>query len=47
MAMLDRLTTDGVSSPLYVAAEPGTLRRQLIVATEAMDPAPAFPSPGL
>jgi hypothetical protein len=38
MAILDRLTTDGVSSPLYVAAEPGTLRRQLIVATEAMDP---------
>jgi hypothetical protein len=38
MAMLDRLTTDGASSPLYVAAEPGTLRRQLMVATEAMDP---------
>jgi hypothetical protein len=37
MAMLERLTTDGASSPLYVAAEPGTLRRQLIVATEAMD----------
>jgi hypothetical protein len=38
MAMLDRLTTDGASSPLYVPAEPGTLRRQLMVATQAMDP---------
>jgi hypothetical protein len=37
MAMLDRLTTDGATSPLYVSAEPGTLRRQVLVATEAMD----------
>jgi hypothetical protein len=40
MAMLDRLTTDAASSPLYVPAEPGALRRQLIVATEAMERAP-------
>jgi hypothetical protein len=41
MAMLDRLTTDGASSPLYVSAEPGTLRRQVMVATQAMDPGQA------
>ena len=38
MAFVQRLITDGVSSPLYNAAEPGTLRRQVMVATEALDP---------
>jgi hypothetical protein len=38
MAILYLLMTDGSSSPLYLRAEPGTLRRQLIMATEAMDP---------
>jgi hypothetical protein len=38
MARLDRLMTDGISSPLYAAAETGTLRRQITIATEAMDP---------
>ena len=38
MAMLELLLTDGASSPLYNAAEPGTLRRQIVVATETMDP---------
>jgi hypothetical protein len=40
MAMLERLITDGGSSPLYNRAEPGTLRRQLLVATSALDTAP-------
>ena len=38
MALVERLMTDGVSSPLYNTAEPGTLRRQVMVATEALDP---------
>jgi hypothetical protein len=38
MAMLEELLTDGPSSPLYNAAEPGTLRRRLLVALEALDP---------
>jgi hypothetical protein len=38
MARLERLITDGISSPLYNAAEPGTLRREIMVATEALDP---------
>jgi hypothetical protein len=32
MAMLERLVTDGVWSPVFNAAEPGTLRRQLLIA---------------
>ncbi|MGH2885030.1 MAG: hypothetical protein ACRDPA_20390 [Solirubrobacteraceae bacterium] len=39
MALVEQLITDGTSSPLYNAAEPGTLRRQVKVATEALDPA--------
>jgi hypothetical protein len=38
MAMLDVLLSDGASSPLYVPAEPGTLRRRILVATEALKP---------
>jgi len=38
MARLYRLMTDGMESPLYAPAEPGTLRRQIILATQAMDP---------
>ncbi len=38
MAMLELLLTDGASSPLYNAAEPDALRRQIVVATETMDP---------
>jgi hypothetical protein len=37
MAMLERLLTDGGSSPLYNAAEPGTLRRHVRLASEALD----------
>jgi hypothetical protein len=38
MAMLEQLLTDGASSPLYNAGELSTLRRQVEVVTEAMDP---------
>jgi len=38
MALVEQLITDGVSSPLYNTAEPGTLRRQVMVATGALDP---------
>ncbi len=38
MAMLERLLSDGASIPLYNATEPGTLRRRVRVATEALDP---------
>ncbi len=38
MALVEQLITDGISSPLYNAAERGTLRRQVKVATEALDP---------
>jgi hypothetical protein len=38
MAMLEMLLTDGASSPLYAPAEPLTLRRRILVATEALDP---------
>ena len=37
MASLNRVMTDGMDSPLYTPAEPGALRRQIILATEAMD----------
>jgi hypothetical protein len=40
MAMLERMITDGGSSPLYSPAEPGTLRRQLLVAKGELDTAP-------
>lgn len=39
MAKLERLMTDDSWSPLYVPAEPGSLRRQLVVTTEALEPA--------
>ena len=38
MARLHRLMTDGMDSPLYSPAEPGALRRQIVLATHAMDP---------
>jgi hypothetical protein len=38
MAQVEQLITDGTSSPLYNAAEPGALRRQVAVATEALNP---------
>jgi len=37
MAMLYRVMTDGLESPLYAPAEREALRRQIIAATEAMD----------
>ena len=39
MAMLERMITDG-SSSLYSPAEPGSLRRQLLVAKAELDEAP-------
>jgi hypothetical protein len=36
MAMVERLITDGVASPLYNDARPGTLRRQVFAATIAL-----------
>ena len=45
MAMLEQLLTHGASSPLYKAGELGTLRRQVEVVTEAMDPELAEPVP--
>jgi hypothetical protein len=41
MAMLEQLITNGATSPLYNWAEPGTLRRQLLVAKGELDPTPA------
>jgi hypothetical protein len=38
MAMAERIVTDSESSPLYNAAEPGTLRRRVLVATAALEP---------
>jgi len=40
MAMLERIVTDGISSPLYNRPEPGTLSRQLLVAKSELDPTP-------
>ncbi len=40
MALAERIITDGVSSPLYGRAEPGTLRRLVLVATSELDPTP-------
>jgi hypothetical protein len=39
MAMLYRVMTDGLESPLYAPAEREALRRRIIAATEALDPA--------
>jgi hypothetical protein len=38
MAMTEQMLTNGDSSPLYNRAEPGTLRRHVLVATAALDP---------
>jgi hypothetical protein len=40
MAMLAQIVTDGMTSPLYNQVEPGTLRRQLLVAKTELDPTP-------
>jgi hypothetical protein len=40
MAIAERVLTNADSSPLYSSAEPGALRRQVLVATEALDTAP-------
>jgi hypothetical protein len=40
MAMLERILTDGASSPLYARYEPGAFRDQLLAAKSEMDPAP-------
>ncbi len=42
MAIAERMLTDAEQSPLYNSAEPGThaLRRLVLAATEALDPAP-------
>jgi hypothetical protein len=40
MALAERIITDGLSSPLYARAEPGTLRRLVLVATAEPDPPP-------
>jgi hypothetical protein len=40
MAMLDRILSDGASSPLYGRFEPGAFRRQLLEAKSEMDPKP-------
>jgi hypothetical protein len=37
VAMVERLITDGVASPLYNRARPGTLRRQVLAATIALE----------
>jgi hypothetical protein len=41
IAMLETLLTDGLSSPLYDPREPGTLRRRIVIAAEALDPQPS------
>jgi hypothetical protein len=38
MALVEQLITDGSSSPLYNAADPGVLKHQVKVATEALGP---------
>ena len=40
MALAERIITDGLSSPLYGRAEPGTLRRLVLVATAELDLTP-------
>ena len=39
MAMLEHMLTDGITSPLYNRSEPGSLRRQVLVAKAELDPA--------
>lgn len=39
VAIAERILTDAVTSPLYNAADPGALRRQVLVATAALDAA--------
>ncbi len=41
VAMVERLITDGVASPLYNEARPGTLRRQVLAATIALELSPS------
>ena len=41
MALVELIITDGVASPLYGRTEPGTLRRNVLVATAELDPTPA------
>jgi hypothetical protein len=40
MAIAERIIASADRSPLYNSAEPGALRRQVLVATEALDTAP-------
>ena len=40
MAMLERILSDGASSPLYGRFEPGEFRRQMLEAKSEMDPKP-------
>jgi hypothetical protein len=40
MAMADQILTASEWSPLYNYAEPGTLRRQVVITTEALDSEP-------
>jgi len=40
MAIAERMLTNAERSPLYNSAEPGALQRLVLVATEALDPAP-------
>ena len=40
MAMLDRILSDGASSPLYGRFEPGSFRGQLLETKSEMDPKP-------
>jgi hypothetical protein len=40
MAMAERIVTDGLTSPLYSRAEPGALRRVVLVATAELDTEP-------
>jgi hypothetical protein len=40
MAKLDRILSDGASSPLYGRFEPGEFKRQLLEAKSEMDPTP-------
>ena len=41
VAILERILTDADRSPLYVAGEPGSLRRSIALATAALEPAGA------
>lgn len=40
MALIERLITDGMWSPLYNATAPGALRRLTVLATAALEPDP-------